>query len=92
MQGEWGTICDDGWDQADAKVVCRQLGFSALFSTSAASSYVEGWHDHCLLLCKISHYIVKTLIALIVVCSSSVRHKTSRFIAFRSAVMALSIG
>ena len=49
-RGQWGTICGDRWDLADAAVVCKQLGFTGAQDFDDTAQYGEGtgkiWLDN----------------------------------------------
>ena len=38
----WGTVCDDGWDDTDAGVGCRQLGFGSSGTAIGSAGFGEG--------------------------------------------------
>uniref|UniRef100_A0A670YWH6 SRCR domain-containing protein n=1 Tax=Pseudonaja textilis TaxID=8673 RepID=A0A670YWH6_PSETE len=41
-KGQWGTVCDDGWDLVDAAVVCRELDCGAPLLSPGNARYGPG--------------------------------------------------
>lgn len=48
--GKWGSICDDEWDNLEADVVCRQLGFNGAIKATTYGHFGQArrryWMDN----------------------------------------------
>ncbi|XP_051974979.1 deleted in malignant brain tumors 1 protein-like [Xyrauchen texanus] len=42
QQWQWGTVCDDGWDESDAAVVCREMGCGSVIEAKTGSYFGQG--------------------------------------------------
>lgn len=40
--GQWGTVCDNDWDDNDATVICRNLGLSEYGNAVCCGGFGQG--------------------------------------------------
>ena len=42
MNGEWGTVCDTGFDTKEGNIICRNLGYGTVKKIQGRAGYGRG--------------------------------------------------
>ena len=89
LSGAWGTVSDDGARSTDARVVCRQLGYStySILYYILITCIMENMHNMQVislyeLICCVVHFYTLSFFWIIIYCVSSLLHFLSKCIIF----------
>lgn len=71
FNSEWRKICNDGWDEADARVVCRQLNYlstsvqvkGTIVATNQINLISTCWSHNNIITCNTTLTICNLMIA-----------------------------
>ena len=55
IDGEYATVCGDGWDTKDATVACRMLGFET--DSAIATKGYASMHGECLMIIAFARFL-----------------------------------
>ena len=56
--GQWGTICDDGFGSTEAKLICKQLGYTDFVHYNHLINKSEYYHNYYILFFPFSELVV----------------------------------